>query len=972
MATDIERLVVSLEARTKAFENALIKAEKTSADRLKKIENQFAKTNKKLSKGITLGSITGGLGRGVAGLGGLFAADKIKDYADAWTVAGNKIAAAASVAGRAGRSLDGINQIATDTRSGLTETVDLYAKLLRSTKDVAKSEQEVATATEIINKAFKAGGAAASEQSAGILQLSQALSSGILQGDELRSIRENAPLIAQAIANEFKTTIGGLKQLGADGKLSVERVFKAILEAKPMIDKAYGATSATIADGFTLVNNAITVAVGKINQVTGAGTDVGKTLSDVADIVGVLGDAFVAISGSPAGKFLGFLNDVAGKLNPIKEGLRLVAEAAKQENLDKLGDALAPLHTRDFAGELADVKKQIDAFFKRIDKGAKAGIITKEQLARFQEIRKQLAAGTIDADAAKKAIASIADGVPALENIPKSFNAIIDAAKALIDAANKAAVSVASVAVGGENGRDGWAMLKHNDDVAKFISGRDADANRSDLQKQIDERADKIVKAADKVGVAMTEAAAKIQAAKEIAAEGIAKQASASASSAMDLIKDFEGFRSKAYYDVNHYRVGYGSDTTTDANGGVSRVTSGTVVSLAEADRDLLRRIAGAQETIRKQIGSDVFDSFDSKQQAALTSIGYNYSSIGALPQRIVDAIKSGNQATVVQAIRGLGNDNGGVNRQRRNSEADMFLGGSPSGVQRAVRSQDKFGESLEDAEKRIALLNEEAKSLGLTNPLIEDYGYAQTKAEIKQRLLNDAMDNGIEITPEYAAKIDDLAERTANAQVNLNKTTKSVDVLNEQMSQSSAFGKDLLGGFIQDLRDGKSASEALAGALNKVADKLLDIALNSLFDGGGLGAKSGGGILGGLFKFLFPFKDGGIAARGKPLKRFARGGTSNSAAIFGEAGPEAAVPLPDGRTIPVTLSTPRLPQKQSGSNDTVRLILQDDSGRMASIADQQIRTRSGTIVQIAVQQSTKTVRKQMPGLISEAQYRSM
>lgn len=181
-----------------------------------------------------------------------------------------------------------------------------------------------------------------------------------------------------------------------------------------------------------------------------------------------------------------------------------------------------------------------------------------------------------------------------------------------------------------------------------------------------------------------------------------------------------------------------------------------------------------------------------------------------------------------------------------------------------------------------------------------------------------------------------------------------------------------MLGGFIQDLKAGKSASEALANALEKVASKLLDIGLNALFDGSKAG--SGGGILGGLFSWLFPFANGGIAKNGRPqpLPTFANGGVSRTAAIFGETGrAEAAVPLPDGRRIPVDLRAPDI-KAGRGSNDVVRLVLQDDSGRMADIADQQIRTRSGTIVQIAVQQSTKTVRKQMPGMIAEAQTRSM
>jgi hypothetical protein len=237
-------------------------------------------------------------------------------------------------------------------------------------------------------------------------------------------------------------------------------------------------------------------------------------------------------------------------------------------------------------------------------------------------------------------------------------------------------------------------------------------------------------------------------------------------------------------------------------------------------------------------------------------------------------------------------------------------------------------------------------------------------------------MDNGVEITPEYAAKIDDLATKYAEADANRNKMSAGVDQLNEQMSQSSAFGKDLLGGFISDLKDGKSASEAFANALSKVADKLLDVALNNLFDGGGIGAKSGGGLLGGLFSWLFPFANGGIARNGKPvpLKKFARGGVSKSAAIFGETGrAEAAVPLPDGRRIPVDLNMQsQIPQRGGGSQDLVRVVLQDDSGRMAGIADQRIRTHSGTIVEVATQRSVKAVKGQMPGMIANAQARSM
>lgn len=212
-----------------------------------------------------------------------FSAKEIMDYADAWTAAGNKIAAAAQISGRSARSLEDVNKIATETRTDLAGTVDLYARLLRSTKDVATSELEVAQATATVNKAFKTGGADVQEQRAGLIQLSQALGSGMLQGDELRSIRENAPVLAQAIADYFGTTIAGLKKLGSEGQLTSDKVFKAILAAQKKIDAAYAATNQTIAESFTLVSNALTQYIGNANEATSVGGRLVAGLKSLAE-----------------------------------------------------------------------------------------------------------------------------------------------------------------------------------------------------------------------------------------------------------------------------------------------------------------------------------------------------------------------------------------------------------------------------------------------------------------------------------------------------------------------------------------------------------------------------------------------------------------------------------------------------------------------------------------------------------------
>ena len=123
----------------------------------------------------------------------------------------------------------------------------------------------------------------------------------------------------------------------------------------------------------------------------------------------------------------------------------------------------------------------------------------------------------------------------------------------------------------------------------------------------------------------------------------------------------------------------------------------------------------------------------------------------------------------------------------------------------------------------------------------------------------------------------------------------------------------DTLQGFVTDLRRATSPLEALGNAANRVADKLLgrflDSFVSSAFGSTGPLGGAGGGI-GDFFKSIFPFANGGImtSAGPMPLRAYSRGGIARSPqfALHGEGGiPEAYVPLPDGRSIPVTMQAP-------------------------------------------------------------------
>ncbi|UXT89775.1 tape measure protein [Agrobacterium pusense] len=300
MATDLERLVVQLSADVKGYQNALNRAQGITNRQARAIESRFARMNSNINA-----SFRGMLAGSVAGIGGILGTREIVQYADAWTEAGNKIRAAATSAGVQARSLTQLKDGANEARTSFGDYVDLYARLIRSASGVAKSEQEIATATDIVSKAFKAGGASAQEQAAGILQLGQALGSGVLQGDELRSLRENAPILAQAIAAEFETTIADLKDLGAEGKLTSDRVFKAILNAQKPIEAQFKTTNATIADSFTRLNNDFTAYIGLADNSNGASAKLVEALNLLASNFSETADAVVAFSAVLIGAFTG-------------------------------------------------------------------------------------------------------------------------------------------------------------------------------------------------------------------------------------------------------------------------------------------------------------------------------------------------------------------------------------------------------------------------------------------------------------------------------------------------------------------------------------------------------------------------------------------------------------------------------------------------------------------------------------------
>lgn len=144
------------------------------------------------------------------------------------------------------------------SRSPYLDTAKSVAKMGILAKDAFNSNKEIVVFAEQMNKQFKIGGASIQEQTAGMYQLTQAMAAGKLQGDEFRSIMENAPLLAQSIAEYMGKTKGELKEMSSDGVITADIIKRAMFAAADETNKRFQQIPMTFGDLATNVkNNAI-------------------------------------------------------------------------------------------------------------------------------------------------------------------------------------------------------------------------------------------------------------------------------------------------------------------------------------------------------------------------------------------------------------------------------------------------------------------------------------------------------------------------------------------------------------------------------------------------------------------------------------------------------------------------------------------------------------------------------------------
>ena len=293
MADNAERLIIDLEARVTQFEKAFQRASKTANDNWKSIEARgqqaaskldagFAKSMKPRSikldvptreistlqsaldhlhvpEGLNFEHLKGSIGGLAAGLG----LNEVRKFADEWTNAGNRIVSATQDAGKLPATLEAVSMIAERSRGSLEQAAQVYASLTRASKEFGGTQAQTAIATETVIKALTMSGSNTSQIEGALSDLAQGLQRGVLQGQELKALLGEVPAIADAIAKEFGVSVGEVKELGTEGKLTSDRVFKALVSAAGDVNKAFANTKPTIEQSFAVLETAATRFVGQ-------------------------------------------------------------------------------------------------------------------------------------------------------------------------------------------------------------------------------------------------------------------------------------------------------------------------------------------------------------------------------------------------------------------------------------------------------------------------------------------------------------------------------------------------------------------------------------------------------------------------------------------------------------------------------------------------------------------------------------
>lgn len=262
--------------------------------------NDVGDTAQRAASGVDI------LKRALGALAAFIAVDQIRKYADAWASASGQIRIATKDIAEAAAVQEQLYKTAQNTRQGFTDIVELYSRTARSGKELGASQAQLIKFTENVGKTLAASSTSAQQAQGALMQMGQALGSGIVRAEEFNSILEGAPAILQVVANHIdgaEGSIGKLWKMMLDGQLTSKAFFDAMLAGSEEIDEKFGKAAFIISQGFTMISDAFERWIGQTDSALGISNSLGQAMKWIADNMDTVAAAALSVGAAIAVAF---------------------------------------------------------------------------------------------------------------------------------------------------------------------------------------------------------------------------------------------------------------------------------------------------------------------------------------------------------------------------------------------------------------------------------------------------------------------------------------------------------------------------------------------------------------------------------------------------------------------------------------------------------------------------------------------
>lgn len=232
---------------------------------------------------------------------------QILEYADAFTNVQNQLRQTVSSQEELNEKFDEISLIAVRSRASLEGTAKLYTRFRLSVDEATFSNERLLRVTETINKGLALSGATATESAGALLQLSQAVASGVLRGQEFNSVSEQAPIVLKAIAAETGKTIGELREFAKTGGITADLLIKSLEKYGDTVDRVFAKSNATFGQSLEVARTNAIRFVGASEAIGSAVTAAGQSIIFLSENLNAIQNIVLGLTVLFGSRFVGAL-----------------------------------------------------------------------------------------------------------------------------------------------------------------------------------------------------------------------------------------------------------------------------------------------------------------------------------------------------------------------------------------------------------------------------------------------------------------------------------------------------------------------------------------------------------------------------------------------------------------------------------------------------------------------------------------